>query len=58
LLEQVITEEMATIESEIGAERFRSGRFPEARTLFARLVTSPTLDEFLTTGAYEILEGD
>ena len=56
LLEQVIAEEMGTIESEIGAERIRSGRFPEARALFTRLVTSPTLDEFLTTGAYEILE--
>ena len=58
LVEQVIAQEMGIIEAEIGAERFGSGRFPEARGLFSRLVTSPALDEFLTTGAYEILEGD
>ena len=58
LIEQVIGEEMQVVESEIGAERLRSGRFPEARALFTRLVTSPVLEEFLTSGAYEILEGD
>jgi malate synthase len=56
LLEVIADEEMKRIENEIGTERFREGRFPEARDLFERLSTSETLEEFLTIPAYERLE--
>jgi malate synthase len=56
LVEAIADEEMKRIENEIGTERFREGRFPEARDLFERLSTSETLEEFLTIPAYERLE--
>jgi malate synthase len=54
---RVADEEMARVEREIGAERYRSGRFTEARALFQRLSTAEKLEEFLTLPAYEILNG-
>jgi malate synthase len=54
----VAAEEMARVEREIGPERFRSGRFPEALDLFLKLSTEPALAEFLTLPAYDILERD
>jgi len=56
LLHAIADEEMDRIEKEIGPERFRGGRFPEARELFERLSTSETLEAFLTIPAYERLE--
>ncbi|HET9253109.1 MAG TPA: malate synthase A [Candidatus Eisenbacteria bacterium] len=56
LLRAIADEEMARIEKETGPERFRGGRFPEARELFERLSTSPELEAFLTIPAYERLE--
>jgi malate synthase len=56
MLREITDEELGRIEKEIGPERFRSGRFPEARDLFERLSTSETLEEFLTIPAYERLE--
>ena len=56
LLHEIADEEMTRIEKEIDPERFRSGRFDEARDLFERLSTSETLEEFLTIPAYERLE--
>jgi malate synthase len=56
LLRSVTDDEMKRIESEVGPERFRAGRFPEARTLFERLSTQEWLEEFLTLPAYELLE--
>jgi malate synthase len=56
LVRQCIQEELARIRGERGAERFESGRFAEAAQLFDELVTSDTLDDFLTLKAYELLE--
>jgi malate synthase len=56
LLRAIADEEMERIEKEIGSERFRSGRFDEARDLFERLSTSEMLEDFLTIPAYERLE--
>ena len=56
LIGTVIDDEMTRIEREIGTERFRSGRFPEARTLFEKISTAPRLETFLTLPAYEALE--
>jgi len=56
LVESVLLEEMEGIENEVGREKFRQGRFNEARALFARLCFSDKLEEFLTIRAYEILD--
>ena len=58
LLQRVIGEEMEVIGGEVGADRMAAGRFPEAATLFSRLATAPELEEFLTLGAYDLLERD
>ena len=47
--------EMDRIRGEVGAERFASGRFAEARGIFESLSTSNELVEFLTLPAYERL---
>lgn len=49
-------EELKKIKGEIGGDRFEGGKFPEAAKLFDSLVSSDTLAEFLTLGAYEILD--
>jgi malate synthase len=56
LVEQLIAEEVVRIREEVGAARFDSGRFGEARTLFAEVATSNELQDFLTVPAYNILE--
>lgn len=55
LIEQVLEDEMQAIEREIGAERFISGRFNEARDLFSRMILTPQFTEFLTLPAYDYL---
>jgi malate synthase len=52
----VVEDEMGRVETEIGAERFRSGRFDEARDLFLELSTAETLEEFLTIPAYDRID--
>jgi hypothetical protein len=49
---------MARIASEVGAARIRDGRFADARALFLRTATAPTIEEFLTLPAYPMLEQD
>jgi malate synthase len=51
-LHAIIDEELATIRSELGSERFDRGRFAAARELFERISTAPTLEDFLTLSAY------
>ncbi|HEY2153081.1 MAG TPA: hypothetical protein VGH34_19880, partial [Vicinamibacterales bacterium] len=55
LVEQCIGEEYARVRDEVGAARFDSGRFPEARLLFEQVATSDQLQEFLTVPAYALL---
>jgi malate synthase len=55
LFGEIVEEEMGTIEGEVGAVRFGSGRFPQAKELFVRLTTSEVLEEFLTLPAYDIV---
>jgi malate synthase len=52
----LVDSEMARIESEVGAERMRDGRFADARELFLRTATATTIQEFLTLPAYPMLE--
>jgi malate synthase len=56
LVVEIIDDEMKRIEVEIGTPRFRAGRFAEARSLFERISTAPTLETFLTLPAYEALD--
>ena len=41
---------------EVGAERMRTGRFDEARDLFAGLALADELADFLTLAAYDRLD--
>src|SRR5882762_8165797 len=56
LIRSVVDDEMKRIEGEVGSARFKSGRFTEARVLFERISTAPTLETFLTLPAYEALD--
>lgn len=56
LVRAVTAEEMEKLARELGAERFESGRYAEARTLFDRLVAAEELPEFLTVEAYALLD--
>ena len=55
LFREIVEEEMGTIEGEVGATRFGTGRFRQAKELFVRLTTSEILEEFLTLPAYDIV---
>jgi malate synthase len=47
--------ELDRIAAEVGRERFAAGRFDAAAGLFARMVTQPEFDDFLTLPAYALL---
>lgn len=53
LVEQTIADEMRVIAQEVGEARVETGRFDEARDLFAGLVFAKEIPEFLTTIAYD-----
>jgi malate synthase len=55
LFRELLDQEMQRVKSEVGEERFGSGRFPEARALFERISTAPELVDFLTLPAYDEL---
>ncbi|CAN7169035.1 hypothetical protein [Bosea sp. LjRoot237] len=52
LFKRCLTEEMARVKSELGAETYDKGRFPEAIDLFSKLSLAPEFEEFLTVPAY------
>ena len=54
-VEELLNEEMAKIEREVGEVRFSSGHYETAAKLFANMVTGDRFDEFLTLPAYEYL---
>jgi malate synthase len=56
LVRAVIDDEMKRIEGEVGSDRFGTGRFTEARALFERISTAPTLETILTLPAYDALD--
>jgi malate synthase len=53
--DSILSEELKRIESEVGAERFSAGAYEKAASLFAEMVETEELDEFLTLRAYEEL---
>jgi len=57
LFKELLEGELKRIESYVGTERYKNGRFPEAIDLFDRLITAEDFAEFLTLPAYDLLEG-
>ncbi|MFV0447605.1 MAG: malate synthase A [Vibrio sp.] len=55
LFRQYLAEEIEVVKSELGEERFNSGRFSEAAELMEKLTTSDELTNFLTVPGYEYL---
>jgi len=56
LVRSMIEEELQTIRAAFGEQGFSAGRFPEARQIVERLMTSEEYEEFLTLPAYNVLE--
>jgi malate synthase len=56
LFRQYLAEEIEVVKSELGEERFNSGRFSEAAELMEKLTTSDELTNFLTVPGYEYLD--
>jgi malate synthase len=52
LFRRCLAEEMERVKSELGAEAYDKGRFPEAIELFSKLSLAPQFEEFLTLPAY------
>lgn len=55
LVKETIQEEMKNIEQEVGADRFSSGQYQVAASIFEEMVSSDDLEEFMTLRAYEVL---
>jgi malate synthase len=53
--ETALNQAIAQIQSEVGPERYANGYFRTAAHMFAEMVRSPKLEEFLTLPAYELL---
>ncbi|MFZ7127926.1 MAG: malate synthase A [Desulfobacterales bacterium] len=56
LLKRVTEEELGRIRSAMGTAAFDAGGFERASALFTEIVTSETLDDFLTLRAYELID--
>jgi malate synthase len=54
--DMLLGEVIAQIEKEVGMDRYSNGHFRTAAHLFMEMVKSPTLDDFLTLPAYELLK--
>ncbi|MFN7966654.1 MAG: malate synthase A [Acidobacteriota bacterium] len=52
---RILDDELLQIRTEVGDERFASGKFQAARDLFAQLSTASEFNEFLTLPAYDLL---
>jgi len=55
LIRATLREELAKIETELGADAYAAGRFPLAAEQFANLIEQDELEEFLTLVAYRSL---
>lgn len=56
LVRKMIPEEMSAIRKLVGEKSFKSGRYQEAAKLLDELVSAESFPEFLTLGAYELLD--
>ncbi|KAM7253949.1 hypothetical protein ACFE04_031631 [Oxalis oulophora] len=55
LFGRVVEEEMARIEREVGTEKFKKGKYREACKIFTKQCTAPTLEDFVTLEAYNLV---
>lgn len=53
MVERLTTEELARVKDLVGEERFESGHYEEAASLFLGMVTADDFADFLTLPAYE-----
>jgi malate synthase len=56
LYDELLPQEMARIEKEVGSTRFSSGNYARAAKLFSEMSRSPQFAEFLTLPAYELID--
>ena len=56
LFQSLFADEMFKLETLVGPEKFRSGRYDAAADLFQRLITTETFVEFLTLSGYDLLD--
>jgi malate synthase len=56
LYDELLPQELARIEKEIGAARYKGGHFEKAVKLFTEMSKSPTFVEFLTLPAYNAID--
>ena len=56
LVHALLAEELDKIRAEVGVERFTTGKYTLAATLFEQIIANRNFEEFLTLRAYEHLE--
>jgi len=56
LVREILDEETAKIQAQVGDQTWEAGRPRETRQVFEQVALSPDLPEFLTVPAYELLE--
>ncbi len=56
LFQQMLREELAKIEAEIGADAYRQSRYTDAAAILERVVLTPQFIDFVTLVAYEYLD--
>lgn len=56
LYDELLPQEMARIEKEVGSARFSAGNYSRAAKLFSEMSKSPQFAEFLTLPAYELID--
>lgn len=56
MVQEIVAEEMTSIETALGSESFAAGRYEEARELFERVSLNPDFIEFLTLPAYDLID--
>ena len=56
LYDEILPQEMARIEKEVGSARFSSGNYARAAKLFSEMSKSQEFAEFLTLPAYELID--
>jgi malate synthase len=55
LARKILAEELSKMETMVGPERFRQGRYQDAARLFEQLIAAEEFFEFLTLPAYEMV---
>ncbi|HMP82376.1 MAG TPA: malate synthase A [Verrucomicrobiota bacterium] len=56
LYDELLPQEMARIEKEVGGERFKAGNYAQAAKMFTEMSKSAEFAEFLTLPAYELID--